>query len=451
MDVKFDKTDNVNAVLTISFKEEDYQQDVKKSLSEIGRERPLKGFRPGHVPAALLQKHFGTQVLADVIDKKVSKALTDYIINNKVDILGEPMLSSDTKVNFNTDKDFAFKFELGLAPEFDLKLDKSIKIPYYNIEVSQDMLDKQCEANKKRFGKQVPGDVAAEDSLLRGSLVELNEDGSEKADGIKVEKTIISPQYLKNDDEKKKFIGKKVNDEVVFNPNKAADGNVAELASMLNVDKEKADVKSDFKLTIGEILVNQDAEVNQELFDNVLGKDVAKTEEEYIAKLKEMMGNQLKNDSNYRFTIDVEQVLKDKVGTLELPDAFLKKFIVARNKDVDASKIDDEYAKTASQLQWQLIKEKAAKELDVKVEVEDKLRLARYFAAQQFAQYGMSNLPDEVIDKYAHEILEKKEYSNDIENRAFEDKVFAAIKNVVALDEKSISVDDFNKLFEAQK
>lgn len=451
MNVTLDKTDSVNGILTISFQEEDYQNDVKKELNEIGRKRPLKGFRPGHVPAGLLKKMFGMEVLTNVVDRKVSRALSDYIVSNKIDVLGEPMLSKDTKVDFNKDKDFTFKFDLGLAPEFDVKLDKRVRIPYYTIEVSQEMLDKQMESYKKRFGKQVPGEVATEDSLLKGSMVELADDGTVKEDGITVEKTIISPQYLKDEDEKKKFIGKKVKDEIVYNPHKSTEGNLTELAAVLNVDKDQADIKSDFKMTVEEILVNQEAEMNQEFFDNVLGKDIAKNETEFNDKLKEMIALQLKNDSNYRFTVDAERVLRKKVGDLELPDEFLKRFLLEKGKDVDEKKIEEQYPGTRSQIQWQLIKEKIAHNLDVKVEEEDKLRLARFFAAQQFAQYGMRNIPDDVIDKYAKEMIENKNYAEDIYNRAFEDKLFEAIKNAVTAEEKSVTAEDFNKLFESDK
>lgn len=451
MNVTLDKTDNVNGTLTISLTEEDYQNDVKKGLAELGQKRPLKGFRPGHVPAGLLKKFYGTDVLANVVERKAGKALNDYIVNNKLAILGEPMMSKDTQFDFNKDKEFTFKFDLGFAPEFEVKLDKRVKIPYYNIEVSQDMLDKQNEAFRKRFGKQVQGEVSAADSLLKGSLTELLEDGTVKPEGITVEKTVLSPQYLKDEDEKNKLIGKKVGDEVVYNPFKAAAGNLVELAAVLNVDKEQADVKSDFKFVVNEILVNEEAEMNQELFDNVLGKDVAKNEEEYLAKVKEMIAVQLTNDSNFRFTVDAERVLRKKVGELELPEEFLKRFLLAKAQDTTQEKIDEQFPNTKKQIQWQLIKEKVATGLDVKVEKEDFLRLARFYAAQQFAQYGMSNLPDDVIEKYAGELLENKEYADDIRNRAFEDKVFSAIKGAVGIDEKTVSVEEFNKLFEDDK
>lgn len=452
MNVTLDKNGNVSGVLTISLVEEDYQAEVKKQLAELGRRRPIKGFRPGHVPAGLLKKYYGGQVTAEVVDQVVSRELTNYIRENNIDLLGEPMLSPDTKVDMVNEKDFSFKFDLGFAPEFELKLDKRVKVPYYNIEVSQEMIDNQNDAFKKRFGTQVAGEVADEDALLRGSMVELAEDGTAKEDGIKVERTIVSPKYLKDDDEKAKFVGKKVGDELVFNPGKGADGNVTELAAMLNIDKDQAtDVKSDFNFKVEEILVNKDAEMGQELFDSVLGKGVVKTEEEYFEKVKEMLAGQLKNDSNYRFTLDAEQVLKKKVGDLEMPDDFLKRYLVSINKDADQAKIEEEYPRTREEIVWQLIKEKVARTYDVKIEQDDLMRLARIYASQQFAQYGMGNLPDDMLDRYAGELLENKDYSREISRRAFEDKVFATIRDNVSLNEKTVTVEEFNKLFEKDK
>lgn len=447
MNVTLDKKDNVNAVLTVLLTPEDYLQDEKKELLSIGQKHPMKGFRPGHVPMSLLKRQFGNEVRAQIVDRKIGRAITDYIVNEKIDILGEPMVSGETKVDLTKDTDFEFKFDLGLAPEFELKLDKRVKIPYYKIKVTDEMVADQNASYLKRFGKQVPGEISAEDSLLKGSMVELDENGEPKEGGITVERTIISPTYISKE-EKSKFVGKKLGEDIVFNPNVAANGNLTELAAMLNVDKSAADVKSDFRFHVEEIMVNQDAEMNQELFDNVLGKDVAKSEEEYREKLREMLSKQLLNDSNYRFTVDAERVLKKKVGQLELPDEFLKRFLATRSKENDAQKVEEQYPQTREQLVWQLIKEKVAHNYNIKVENEDKLRLARFYAAQQFAQYGMTNLPDDVIEKYAHELLEKREYSEEIQNRAYEDKVFASIKENVGIDEKEVSVEEFNKLFE---
>lgn len=449
MNVNFEKIDNVNAKITVSIVEEDYKSDVKKGLADVGMKHPIKGFRPGHVPAGMLKKFYGEQVLSNVLDRLVGRAFTNYIVENKIDLLGEPMPSNDTPIDLKNQKEFEFSFDLGLAPEFELNLNKDVKIPYYEIAVSQEMVDNQIKNLRTRYGKQVNGEVANEDALLRGTLTELNEDGTEKEDGIKVESTVICPKYLKNDDEKKKFVGAKPNDDIVYNPNASVDGNVTELSALLNVDKEVADVKSDFKMHVNEILVTEDAELDQDFFDTVLGKDEAKNEEEFSAKVKEMIAAQLKNDSNYRFTIDAETVLKAAVGELEFPEAFLKRFLAAREENADPAKIEEDFPKTKSQLAWHLIKEKVARNFALKVETEDKMRLARYFAAQQLAQYGMGNVPDDILDNYAHKILEDERYSNEIANRAMEDKVFAQIQNAVTLDTKQVSVDEFNKLFEA--
>ncbi|MDD6833091.1 MAG: trigger factor [bacterium] len=452
MNVTFDKQGNVNGVLSIAITQEDYQAEVKKKLAELGRKHPVKGFRPGHVPASLLKKMYGEEVLAQVVERQVGSALSSYIVDNKLDVLGEPMLANDTKFDFSKDTDFEFKFEMGLTPEFDIKLDKRVKIPYYTIEVSQDMIDSQIASLKKRYGKQVAGETVNEDALVKGEMVELDADGAPKADGLKVEKAIFSPRYLKNEDEKAKFVDAKLGDMVVYNPFKATDGNLTELASLLNVDKEQANIESDFQFLIHEILVNQDAEMNQDFFDDVLGKDVAKSEEEFIEKVKDMLANQLKNDSNYRFTVDAERVLCKKVGNLELPDEFLKRFLVARSKEENPEQhVEENYEKTRAQIQWQLIKERVARNFELKVEEDDLLRFARFYAAQQFAQYGMSNLPDDVIERYAKDLLQKDDVKSDIQNRAFEDKVFAAIQSAVTMDEKKVTVDEFNKLFESGK
>ena len=448
MNVNFEQIDNVNAKITISITEDDYRSELKKNLTDVGIKHPIKGFRPGKAPMSLLHKIYGQQVLSDILDRKVGRAFSEYVTENKVNLLGEPLPSNDEPIDLKNQKDFNFTFALGLAPEFEVKLDKKVKIPYYNIEVSDEMLENQIASFRKRSGKQVPGEVAAEDSLIRGSLVELNEDGTEKEGGINAERTMLVPAYFKNDDQKQKFVGAKPNTDIVYNPSIAVDGNVNELASLLNLDKDQADVKSDFRFHITEVLVNEDAELDQELFDNALGKDQAKDIDEFKVKVREMLAAQLTNDSNYRFSLDAENVLKKKVGDLELPEDFLKRFLASREENPDPAKIEENFPNTKEQLTWHLIKEKIAQNFALKLEVEDKMRLARYFAAQQFAQYGMSNLPDDVIDNYAHKLLEDERYAGEISSRAMDDKIFAQIKSAVTLDEKSVTVEEFNKLFE---
>lgn len=442
------KIDNVTANITVSIEEKDYQEKVAKDLKEIGLKHKIDGFRPGKVPAGILKKMFGKQVLLDVVNRETYDALIKYIEDNKLNILGEPIIDAVKEIDFANDKDFTFNFEVGFAPQVEVKLDKKIKVPYYTIEVDQEMIDRQNEMFRQRFGAQVPGEEVDKKALVKGAMFELNEDGSLKEGGIAVANGIVSPEYFKSDDERAKFIGKKVNDKVVFNPWNTCNGNVAEMASMLNVDKANADVKSDFEITISEIIVLKPAELNEEFFNNVFGKDTVKTEEEYFAKVKEMIANQLKNDSNYRFTVDAEEVIKKHVGNMELPSAFLKKWLLKQDEKRNPETIDEEFARMVPSLEWQLIKEQLMKELGVKVEESDLLAVAKFAAAQQFAQYGMTNMPDDVVEKYAQDILANKEYSKNIVDRAVEDKLFAAIKEAVSLTDKTVTVKEFNALFE---
>ena len=437
----------MNGVITLSIEEKDYQEKVKKELKQIGMKHPLPGFRPGHVPASLLQKKYGKDVLVEVVNREIYDNLVNYIQENKLNILGEPIISNAEEVNFDTMKDFSFKFEVGFAPEVSLKLDNTVTVPYYNIEVDQKMVDQQNEMLCKRFGKQVKGEQVDATALVKGSMVELDENGAVKENGLNVESTIVAPQYFKSEDEKAKFADKKLGDEIVFNPWATCEGNLGELSSMMNVDREQADIKSDFKLTVNEILVNQPAELNQELFDAVFGKDSCKNEEEYFAKLKEMIAGQLVNDSNFRFTVDAEKVLREQVGALELPTEFLKKWLVRQDNKYTAENIDEEFTKMVPQLEWQLIKEQAAKQLDVKVNDDDLLADAKRIAYQQFAQYGMTNIPEDMIEKYAKDILENKEYRSQIVQQSVDNKLYAEIKNAVKLDEKTVNVDEFNALF----
>ena len=272
-----------------------------------------------------------------------------------------------------------------------------------------------------------------------------------KEGGIVAESTIVSMEYLGKTSEGEKFAGKKVGDKVVFNPAAAGNGSDAEVASMLNIDKEQAaGVKSNFEFTIKEIIVLKPAEKNQEFFDMVFGKDEVKNEEEYATKLKEMIANQLMLDSNYRFTLDAQKVLMEKVGNLELPVEFLKKWLKKTNEKINDENVDAEYERMLPAAEWQLVKERIAKMFEVKVGDEDLKREAKMLAAQQFAQYGMTNVPDEYVEKYAEDFLKNKDYRQRLIEKSVDDKLFAAVKEAVTLDEKAVSVEEFNKLFEAE-
>ena len=448
MNVTFDKIDNVNATLTVSIEESDYQGKVTQELKKIGQTHPIKGFRPGHVPTAMLKKLFGKNVLVEVVNKDVYDALVGYIEDNKVAILGEPLIANSNEINFDADKDFKFIFELGLSPEINVTVDKSVNIPYYNITVDDEMVARQDAQFAERFGKQVPGDEVDAKALVKGSMQELNEDGSVKEDGVKVEKTIVSPEYFRTEDQKALFMGKKVGDHVVFNPSATCDGNIAEMASMLNVDKDKADVKSDFEMVIEEIIVLKNAEHGQELYDAVFGKDKVTSEEEYLDNLKKMISSQLVNDSNYRFSVDAEKVLTEQAGDIQLPVEFLKKWLVRKeDSKFTADNVDEEFEKMVPGLKWQLVKEQVAKQLAVKVDEADLKEAAKVLAAQQFAQYGLTNVPQDALERYANDMMNNEDYRRNLVERTVETKVFDAIKNAVNLDNKEVTTKEFEALF----
>lgn len=448
MNVTLDKTGNVSAKLTVSVEEKDYQDKVTKDLKEIGKRHAIPGFRQGHVPFGELKRRFGKQVTSDVINREVYEAVSKYIQENNLSILGEPLPVEVKELDLVNQKDFTFEYEIGLAPEIDVKIDKEAKLPFNLIEVSQEMIDQQNQAFRERFGAQVPGETFEPKALVKGAIMELNEDGTvkESEDAIQVINGIVAPMYFKSKEEADKFEGKKVGDKVVFNPYKTCDGNATELSSMLQIDKERAaHVTGDFELAISEIIVVKLAELNEEFFKNVFG-DKVKTEEEYFAALKNMIAQQLIGNSNMLFRADTEKILVEKYGNVELPVEFLKKWLVARNDGFTAENIDAEFARMEPSLKWQLIKERIAKQLDVKIEEADVLNHAKFIAANQFAQYGMTNIDDETLADYAKRILADKQYRPRIVEEVGDIKLFTAIKNAADIEEKTVSLDEFKEL-----
>ena len=447
MNVKFDKIDNVNGLLTISIVEDDYRRDVKSQLAEVGRRRAIKGFRPGHVPAGMLQKLFGPEVLSNVVDRLVSRELSKYIVDNKLRILGQPMLDPSTHVDMVKEKDFEFKFNIGLAPELDVKVDKNVKLPYYIIGVTDEMVNDRVEAYRNRYSKEAESEMVTNDGYFRCTLTEVDDKGNPVEGGIVAEHAIIAPRYVKNEDERNRLVGLKVGETITYNPHKATEGNINEMAALLGVDKDKADVKSDFSLTVVEAFVNEPADMNQEFFDQVLGIGEAHSEEEFRTKLRETIAAQNTNDSNYRFAIDARKQLTDMAGDFELPDELLKNFLKANHEEGKPEDIDEQYPAMRKQLQWQIVRDDLCEKMGVTVEPEDKKNLARLYAAQQFAQYGLPNVGDEMLDNYAQRMLEDERTSNEIEDRAREDKLYAAIKAAAIIEEKTVTVDEFQQLF----
>ena len=313
------------------------------------------------------------------------------------------------------------------------------------------MVDEQDANFRERFGNQVPGEEVDEKALVKGSIMELNEDGSvkESEDAIQVVGGIIAPMYLKDKEEADKFIGKKLNEKVVFNPYKACDGDVTRLASMLNIDKEKAaEVKADFEMSIAEIIVVKPAELNEEYYKNIFGPDKVKTEEEYFEAIKQMISAQISGNSDMLFRMQAEKQLVEEFGNFELPQEFLKKWLVRRNEGLTAENIDEEFEKMIPSLKWQLIKERIAVDTEVKIEEADVTNHAKAIARQQFAQYGMTNVEDDMLADYAKRILEDKNTRSRIVEEAGDAKLFEAIKQTAKIEAKGVSVEEFKAIAE---
>lgn len=447
MNVNYEKLDNVNGELTVTLEEKDYADKVTRQLKEIGRKHAEPGFRPGHVPAGLIAKKYGTAVKYDVVNKEVADAVFNYIKENKIQVLGQPVPESDNNFDINN-KDFTFKFKVGVAPEFDNHVNKDLHVPYYNIIVPDSMVEEQITALRRRFGRQEPGEEMEPDAVVKGTITELNEDGSVKEGGVVVENGIIAPVHFKNEDQKKLFEGKKVGDVVRFNPAATCDANPTEMSSMLNIDKADVDAhKGDFNFEIKEIIVLKPAEMNQEFFDNAVGKDKAHNEEEFRAAVKELIAMNFSNDSNYRFTIDAKEAVQNAVGRLELPEQILKDFLMRQNEAMKAENIDEEFDKLRPQLEWDLIRDNVAEKFGVKVSDEDVLDEARGVVARQLMQYGAAGLNEQIIERYAQEVVKEEKQREMLAQNALNRKVFEVIKENVTLDGKEVSVEDFQKLF----
>ena len=451
MNVSLQNIDKVSALLTVKLEKADYQEKVDKSLKSLRQKAQVPGFRPGMVPMSLVKKMYGKSVIAEEVNKALSEAVYKYIQDNNVSILGEPLPNEDKQpeIDFDTMEEFEFLFDIALAPEFKAEVDAKDKVDYYLIDVTEDMVNNQVKAYTQRNGKYEKVDVYEDKDMLKGLLAELDENGNTKEGGIQVEGAVMMPSYMKNDEQKAIFANAKVNDVLVFNPHTAWEGNAAELSSLLKIDKEEAaEMKSNFSYQVEEVTRFVEGELTQEIFDQVCGKDVVKTEEEFRAKIKEVIANQFVADSDYKFLIDVRKMLMEKVGKLEFPDALLKRIMRMNNQDKDEKFVDDNYDKSIEELTWHLIKEQLVKANNIKVEQEDVVNMAKEATRAQFAQYGMMSVPEDLLENYAKEMLKKKESVEGLANRVVETKLASALKSQVKLNNKTISAEEFNKMFE---
>ena len=365
-------------------------------------------------------------------------------------MLGDPLPSEKQQpVDVEKDAPYTFVFDIAVAPEFEIKLNGHDKVDYYTIKVDDKLIDQQVEMYASRGGHYDKVEKYEDNDMLKGDLRELDADGNTKEGGITVEAAIMLPNYIKVDDQKKLFEGCKLGDIITFNPKKAYPENNGEISSLLKISREEAEnITADFSFQITEISRYVKADVNQDLFDQVFGKDVVKDEKEFRERIAEGMKAQFAVDSDFRFIYDLRAHCEKKVGKLTYPDALLKRIMLQNNKDKGEEFVEKNYDLSVKELTWHLIKEQLVRDNNIKVEDADIKEAAKEAARAQFAQYGMNNVPDEYLENYANDMLKKKEYVDNLVDRSIDRKLTEVMKGVVKLNPKEVTLDEFNKMME---
>lgn len=447
MKISFENPDKVNGLLTITVEEADYQASVEKTLKDYRKKANYPGFRPGMVPMGLIKKQFGASAKMDAINKLIGEQIYKYMQDNKIQMLGEPLPSEKQEAqDLEKPAPYTFAFDIAVAPEFKIELNGHNKIDHYTITVDDALIDRQVDMFASRSGSYEKAESYEDNDMLKGDLRELDEQGNTKEGGVTVEAASIMPNYIKNEAQKALFNGAKLGDIITINPSEAYESE-AEIASLLKVERDRVkDFKGNFSYQITDIQRYKKHPVDQELFDQMFGKDTVKDEKAFREKIAEGLKAQLAVDADYKFILDVRAYCEKKVGKLEFPDALLKRIMLNNNKDKGEEFVEKNYEQSVKELTWHLIKEQLVADNQIKVNDADVLNAAKETARVQFAQYGMNNVPDEYVENYAKEILKKRENVDGLVDRAVDIKLTDALKKVVKLNEKEISLDDFNKM-----
>ena len=437
MNIEQNRIDDLNLELTLSVVKEDYADKKVAKLKEHRKHAEIKGFRKGMVPMSLIEKMYGQASLVDAVNDVISSALNDFINENKLNVVGEPLPAEDQpQTEWVDGNDFTFKFDIAQNPQINLELSKDDKIPYYNIEVSEAARDEMKQNMLKQYGSLEEGEAAKEDDFIIVDFVQ----GETRVEGAYVALRSISEAV------KPSFGGLKAGDSIDVNVNEAFE-NETDRASMLKVKKEElANLDPMFKMTVNNVKTFVNAPVNQETFDKIFGEGNVKSEEEFDAKVAERLAFEYSNESNWRFSKDAKDYILAKAG-LEVPEKFLKRWIYVINEGkFTMEDIEKDWALFIVDYKWQMIRTYLMQKYNVKIEEKDILASAKGFAAYQFAMYGMNNVPDEQLESFAKNILAQEDQSRRIYDQVENEKTIAAVREAVSLDVKPISVEAFREL-----
>jgi len=432
---------NLNAELSITLAPADYESKVESAIKKVQKQAAMPGFRAGKVPVGLIKKQYGKSILVDEINKILNDTLYNYINENKIEILGNPMPKEDSAIDFENQKEWTFNYELGLTPQFDVKLDSSQSFIYNTVKIDDELVEKYLTDVKRNYGKPSNPEVAEAKDILYIDIVELDADNNIVAGGV-FKSTSIGIDRLKNEAAKAKLTGAKKEDKIIINANELYDSAVDKSIS-LGIDKKLAETfAANLQLTVRNIARMEDAELNQELFDKIYGAGKINLLDEFKAKIKEELALMFAQDTDRKFIENVEKTLVEKLN-ITLPDDFLKRWLMAVNeKPLTKEQLDAEYPSYAKSMQWKLIENKIIKNNNIAVTADEAKEEAKSYIRSQFARYGQA--PDETeVDKIANQILAKEQEAQKIFEGLYSKKVLDVLKSNCKLETKEVSYNEF--------
>ncbi len=449
MNITRENIDDLNALLKVRIEKPDYEDKVETVLRDYRKKASIKGFRPGMVPIGLIRKMYGRAVQIDEINKVVTENIQKYLTDEKIEILGDPLPKEDErdKIDFETQQDFTFTFELGLAPVFELNLSKKNKVTRYELTIDEKMKSDYLENYTRRYGELRKADITEEKDVIKGKIEAIDTNGEVITDRPAAEDTSMGIDIIKDDTIKQLFIGKIINDSIDFDLRKAYP-NDSEIAGILHKKKEDvAEIEGAFRFTIAEISRFYPAELGKDLYDKIYGEGIVTSEEEFMKKIEDEIASNLSRESDFKLMLDIKNIVLEKTD-LQFPEEFLKKWLLRVNEKTTPEEIEKEFDSFRKDLKWQLIRNKVAHENEVKISDEELQIEAENITRYQFQQYGLFYATDEQISNYARETLKREEDAKRIADKILEEKVLMIIKELVKIENKSVTVDEFNKHFE---
>ncbi len=444
MNIIQENIDELNAVLKVKVVANDYLPKVETALKDYQKKASIPGFRPGKVPTGMIKKMYGKSIMVDEINKLLNDSLYNYLHENKIEVLGNPLPKADSVIDWDNQQEFEFLYEMGLAPKFNVDLSPKDKFIYQTVKVDEELINKYVTDIAKRYGKVENVDVSEETDLLNGDFVELDENGEILAGGIFKTGSLFLDR-VKDEATKKALIGLKNDDKVVLEAKKLSE-NATDLAALLGIDKENAEtLSSKIQFTVKGVSRLAAAEINQEFFSKIYGEGNVSTEEEFRTKIKDELANMFVNDSERKFYNEVVEHLMNKIN-FNLPTEFLKRWIVAANeKPVTFEQVDSEFENYSKGLKWQLIENKIIKENNLEVTKDEVVEHTKELILQQFAQMGQGPMGDEELNQTAQRVLSNQEEAKKLYEKLYGQKVMTLFKTKFTLENKEMAYDDFFK------